>query len=80
MKTSDDFWLLVHDMAAAVNSDYQPWKDKAATLASYYALYPPVARKQLLEEYRLVLGVLSELEPIILSDGRPTSPALACLP
>ena len=42
-----------------------------ATLAEYFALYPPVARKQLAAEFRLVLGVLSELEPRVLGDAIP---------
>jgi hypothetical protein len=79
MATDDDFWLLVHDLAAAVNSDDQPWKGKAATLARYFSLYPPVARKQLREEFRQVLGVLSELRDEILdapSHGGPATSAV----
>ena len=66
MATDDDFWLLVHDLAAAVNSDAQPWKGKAETLSGYFDLYPPAARQQLREEFRRVLGILTELRESIL--------------
>ena len=66
MATNDDFWLLIHDMANAVNSDHAPLSEKATTLAGYFSLYPPSARKQIAEEFRLVLGVLMELDPMML--------------
>jgi|GEM_PF-6522324 len=75
MATDDDFWLLVHDLAAAVNSDDQPWKGKASTLAGYFSLYPPIARKQLCEEFRQVLGILSELREEILDAPPHGGPA-----
>ena len=71
MATDDDFWLLLHDMANAVNHDHVLVSDKATTLAGYFKLYPPVARRQLTEEFKLVLGVLSELEAKVLVDVTP---------
>lgn len=51
MATSDDFWLLIHDMANAVNSDHAPLSKKAMTLAGYSSLYSPSARNQIAEEF-----------------------------
>jgi len=77
MATNDDFWLLLHDMANAVNSDHAPLSEKAATLAGYFVLYPPTARKQIADEFRLVLGVLTELDPLLLvgrvANGHPVA-------
>ena len=39
MATDDDFWLLLHDMAMGVDSDYEPWAGKADTLAEYFKKY-----------------------------------------
>ena len=68
MATDDDFWLLMHDMANAVNSDHSPMADKAKVLAKYYAMYPPAARTQFADGFRLVLGVLQELDKLVVAD------------
>jgi hypothetical protein len=68
LATDDDFWLLMHDMANAVNSDHSPMADKATVLAKYYAMYPPAARAHLADGFRLVLGVLQELDKHVVAD------------
>ena len=62
MATDDDFWLSIHAMANSVNHDQQPVSGKGTTLAGYLLLYPPEARKQLREDFQLVLSVLLDLD------------------
>ena len=65
MTTNDDFWLMLHDMYCAVNSDGLPVEGKAGVLAGYFKLYPPVARKQILHEFQLVARIMSDMGPLV---------------
>jgi len=58
MNTNQTFWLLLHDIAAAINSDGATCKDQAEILAGYLYLYPPASRGQLIKEFSFVLAVL----------------------
>ena len=65
MTTHDDFWLMLHDMYCAVNSDGLPVEGKAEVLAGYFELYPPAARKQILAEFQLVARIMSDMGPLV---------------
>ncbi len=65
MTTNDDFWLMLHDMYGAVNSDGLPVEGKAEVLAGYFELYPPVARKQILGEFQLVARIMADMGPLV---------------
>lgn len=65
MKTHDDFWLALHDMANSLNSDPATPKEKAQKLLEFWQAYPQVAGKQLTTEFRMVLAIFLELEAIL---------------
>jgi hypothetical protein len=73
MQAHDEFWLKLHDLASDLDSDNVPIRDKAKQLAGYLTLYPPMARQQIVDDFRFVLAVLSELEATVASGKDATA-------
>ena len=62
MRTSqDDFWLQVHDLSLMLECADSELPSRIEKLAVDFAQYPPIARRQLGEEFRLVAATFRKL-------------------
>jgi hypothetical protein len=62
MAARDDFWLQVHDLSLLVEPFASDLAPRIAQLSAEWQSYPPPAREQLAEEFRLLLSTLQALD------------------
>ena len=62
MRSNDDFWLVLHDLANAIQSGEEA-ADKASSLAGVFWRYPAATRMQIAKDFALVLNVMKQVEP-----------------
>jgi len=65
MKTYEDFWPVLHNLAINLNSDSQTPRETAHTLFGLWECYPRVAGHEAGVEFRTVLAILLELEALL---------------